>query len=100
LTKLSTFLLLVLEAHCCAGLRDKDFSSVGRAPLKAVVSDKDAWGFMLCVDFKQDGRTASRWVKVSEPEWERAEPGKAYSFVKTKSILRPCPYEIVIEESK
>jgi hypothetical protein len=98
-TKLVHALCLFLELHCMAGFRDHQFSSIGRAPLKVMVDDKDDTELFpqrryLHVSYKHMGVNRERWLIVSDAEFDRVEVGKSYSLVKTQAIQRPDKYAI------
>jgi hypothetical protein len=101
LTKLSTALLLILEVHCMAGLRDPYFASVGRAPIKVTVTAKDDdWGLGKCkcaaeFNWVERGEHWSGWYRVlSDDDGHRIQPGRSYSLVKVRSIKFADPFTI------
>lgn len=103
--RLASILCLVLEAHCMAGLRDQQYSSIGRASIVVKIDDKEDTEFIpneryLRVTFTKSGAECSRWLVVRPEEFERAQLGRSYSLVKVRALRHADPWAIEFEEPK
>lgn len=101
----ASLLTLVIELNCMAGFRDREFSSVGRAPVRIEIVDKQDEGVNSgsCIvqgEWTERGRKREEFFFLSKEDFDRVQVGKRYSFVKTRAIKHADPWTVTCYKAR
>jgi hypothetical protein len=103
LTNLAKLLCLILELHCMAGLRDQQYSSVGRAPIKVKIESIDdgysGEGIVALCGWQERGKPRNEWFVFTE-DAARVKEGQTYSLVRSRSIRNPDPFALTCKQAR